>query len=203
MHLRVPKDGVWITVPGTSARIRPWFRRLYITSELLGCSERCIKNDQNLNSSESKLWKNQRQADIVWSIVIGADRNMGWGAARLQVRNGHMLTWAFIWLPDPQAFPCPFPKKCDAIRQVWAKTRWTMINTFSMHTWCAASQAKDYVFGVIYLIEICIKICGLKCSFFKDRLAKACWSTQLPWGGRPKKAVRSIRSGRSGVFRAI
>lgn len=26
----------------------------------------------------------------------------------------------------------------------------------------------DYVFGVIYLIEICIKICGLKCSFFKD-----------------------------------
>ena len=147
--------------------------------------------------------KNQRQADIVWSIVIGADRNMGWGAARLQVRNGHMLTWAFIWLPDPQAFPCPFPKKCDAKRQVWAKTRWTMINTFSMHTWCAASQAKDYVFGVIYLIEICIKICGLKCSFFKDRLAKACWSTQLPWGGRPKKAVRSIRSGRSGVFRAI
>jgi len=26
----------------------------------------------------------------------------------------------------------------------------------------------DYVFGVIYLIEICIKICGLKMDFFKD-----------------------------------
>ena len=30
-------------------------------------------------------------------------------------------------------------------------------------------QAEDYVFGVIYLIEICIKICGLKMDFFKDR----------------------------------
>ena len=43
-------------------------------------------------------------------------------------------------------FPCPFPKKCDAIRQVWAKTRWTMINTFSMHTWCAGQPSQGLCF---------------------------------------------------------
>lgn len=32
---------------------------------------------------------------------------------------------------------------------------------------CLCLGVEDYVFGVIYLVEICIKIAGLRCEFFK------------------------------------
>lgn len=190
------QDGLRITIPRASEGLRSRFRRLHPARKLPGL--KMPKKGEGMERwGRRKIWPAVMfifYSRLDWLDVSDSDHCTG------RFPKFWSLIHGFFWEVLSSLLSV---SRCDALQSYdwgeewpYADLGFYMVATASgngntsrevlniIASWSRKIQgahdlqfweAEDYVFGVIYLIEICIKICGLKMDFFKDRTISVGW----------------------------